>query len=64
MGMPNQNQDFASEYRKYWSMLKTEKAKLDFLLMLKERRDRQGDQVSRALLPELTRLWVEEKFAP
>ena len=62
MGMPNQNQDFASEYRKYWSMLKTEKAKLDFLLMLKERRDRYQDSDAGKTFSKLVTRWMTEKF--
>ena len=41
----------------------TDEAKVRFLLMLKEKRDRQSDTAAGNLLEELTAKWLKERFS-
>jgi hypothetical protein len=42
--------------------LETEQSKMNFLVMLKARRDQCNDEAARDVLKELAVKWVEEKY--
>lgn len=63
MGMPKgQEPDFGLEYRLMWKEMRSEESKLKLLLMLKERRDKNGDDAAGVVLAELGYKWVMEKW--
>ena len=58
----DQGRDMAGEYRAYYGSLTSEDTKMKFLLMLKERRDRQRDPIATVLLPEFAERWISERW--
>lgn len=48
----------------HWTKLTSDQVKVDFLLMLKERRDRQRDDVARDVFTVLAAAWATERFVP
>ena len=58
----DQGVDKALEYRRYFDGLKSEELKMQFLLMLKCRRDLHRDATATVLLPELADRWISEKW--
>jgi hypothetical protein len=58
----DQGVDNAFEYRRYFDTLKSEESKMQFLLMLKSRRDLHRDATATVLLPELAERWISEKW--
>lgn len=49
-------------WRAHWNALTDEQLKVNFLLMLKERRDLMRDKAAGDVLAELAELWVFEAF--
>lgn len=47
-----------------WNAMLSEEAKINFLMMLKERRDLQKDDVARRALLNLASRWISEKYIP
>ena len=47
-----------------WNAMASEEAKINFLVMLKERRDMQKDDTARRALLNLASRWISEKYIP
>jgi hypothetical protein len=64
MGTLQHERDFSyvNAYLNHWSKLETEQSKMNFLVMLKARRDQCNDEAARDVLKELAVKWVEEKY--
>ena len=56
--------DWTAEWTRYFDGCLTDKAKVDFLMMLKERRDRQADVEAGKVLNTLTIRWITDRYAP
>ena len=50
------------EWKRYYDALATDEAKAQFLVMLKEKRDRQGSALHAKLLNDLGTRFLTEKF--
>lgn len=63
MTLPSgQKIDFKEEWLRYYSGLITDEAKVQFLLMLKERVFVNHDREAAEVLPGLAERWVKEQF--
>lgn len=62
MPMLDSRIDYEKQYRDHFAALMSEKQKVDFLLMLKERRDRNRDAIAGSILLELCGHWIADKF--
>lgn len=59
--LPN-GAEMMQEWERYYAGLKTDRAKLDFLLMLKQRRDQYADSEADKAVSLLATRWLAERF--
>lgn len=66
MGALQHERDFTqiNAWRNHWPTIESEQAKVNFLMMIKSRRDQFDDLHAAVALKELTAKWLEEKFVP
>jgi hypothetical protein len=56
--------DQRNAWVEHWARLQDDQTKVNFLLMLKARRDSHDDKQARFTLNHLTQMWLNEKYVP